>query len=138
MTKKYYVGQKRVYWNVTRKCYSVQVYIHNKGWRLGYHTDSLVVDIAYGDVSEKTRNRVITENKKYVHAWLYGHITDTRDYKDCMKQSNKLVKYNPYKHDRFKVFNMRGEEVADLNSYYNPSIYCSVVDGKPQMYLSYE
>lgn len=135
---KYYVGQERVYWNVTRKCYSVQVYVHKKGWRLGYHTDAVVIDLAYSEVSEAVRNRVITEKKKYVHAWIYGEVSNFSDCKDKLKVSKRMVTYNPYKHDRFKVFNLNGLEIADLNLYHNPSIYCKVENGKPVMYLSHE
>lgn len=134
---KYHEGQLRAYWNLHKYCYSVQEYIKGKGWRLKGHYNSIVIDYAYGEVSQAVRNRVITEKKKYVHAWLYGNIT-LLDSDKMIKESKRVVSYNPFKYDCFKVFNLNGLEVADLNLYHNPSIYCKVVDDKPQMYLSFE
>ena len=124
---KYYDGQQRVYWNLHRKCYSVQVYRRGIGWRLDRHCANIIINEAYGKVSEAVRLRVVAQKRKNVHAYLCGSL-DFNTPLDQYKHSGTAVRYNPYKYTEFMV----GDDT--LNNCDNPTIYCTInSDGRPVM-----
>lgn len=128
-TQKYIDGQKRVYFNLTRKCFSIQRYTKGTGWRLEAHSNNVIIDYAYGKVSEKSRKRVIETKSKTVHAFLYGEIT--YNVADEYVNGNHLstVRYNPYLMNEFRVF-CGNSYVAPLNDFYQPTLNMRIQDGK--------
>lgn len=88
-------GQKvRVYFNLHRKCLSVQ---DAKSRRVIAHVPHIsLINIRF-KVSEAGRQRVLREKKKNVHAFVEGtvpHVNEFSAYPD-------VVTYNPYKYDSF-------------------------------------
>lgn len=92
---KYYGGimKVRVYFNLHRKCFSVQ---HKtiKGWRLLKHVDNIFLKKVTFHVREAGRQRVLKEKKKNVHAWVEGEEA-------AWSLANIPVFYNPYKAGNF-------------------------------------
>jgi hypothetical protein len=83
-----------VYRNLTRKVWSLKNPITRKVER---HGISVFVKGCTFIVSEATRQRVIREKKKYVHAYVRGELVET-------VPTNKRVrplKYNPYLYGHF-------------------------------------
>ena len=68
--------QVRVYRNLTKRCWSIQLFIPGKGWRLLKHADLVSLDNAFPIVYEAGRQRVIREGKKYVHAFICGELSE--------------------------------------------------------------
>lgn len=103
----------RVYRNLTRKCWSVQ-HKTRKGWRLLTHTDSIALQNATFSVSLAGRDRVRREHKKYVHAYVYGQISNVNEkFLPLFDGEGERVNYNPYKNDHF-VYST-GNEVRGLH-----------------------
>lgn len=125
--QKYTVGQQRVYWNSFRHCYSIQTYMPSKRWKVTAHADSIIVDYAYTEVSEKTRQRVITESKKYDHAYIYGMVTVAEH---DMPLGGYNIYYNPYKVSDFMVDNYHSNARTVVNDYYQPTISLLVNENK--------
>ena len=98
----------RVYWNATRKVFSVQ-HKTSKGWRLYKHVEALKMYDCVPKVSEKTRQRVVRERKKYVHAWLY-----CRNFTECTLEianrwhTDTRIRYNPYSNLTFMMDDGKG------------------------------
>lgn len=87
----------RVYFNLTKKCYSVQTLQSGK-WKLLYHTDKINLSNVKFVCSHATRLRVIAEGKKYVHAYFEGNVSNTvvnPHYTET--HYGHFVTYNPYK-----------------------------------------
>lgn len=82
----------RVYFNLTRKVWSIQSYQPGKGWRLLCHQTHLTLRNANTKVSESGRQRVIRERKKYVHAYIEGELIRTVP----QLHSGRKLSYNPY------------------------------------------
>ena len=82
----------RVYFNLTRKVWSIQSYQPGKGWRLLTHATHLTLQNAVTKVSESGRQRVIRERKKYVHAYIQGELIRTVP----QSHSDRRLSYNPY------------------------------------------
>lgn len=59
-----------VYWNLHKKCWSVR----HKG-RVLFHAHHLRLEDCLFKVSEKGRQRVLSEGKKYVHAGVQGKLS---------------------------------------------------------------
>tara|TARA_A100001391_G_scaffold36357_1_gene19912 strand:+ start:834 stop:1232 length:399 start_codon:yes stop_codon:yes gene_type:complete len=79
----------RVYKNLTKDTWSIQDYKTRKV--IGY-SENIRLEDAQFVVSEKTRQRVISEGKKYVHAFVVGELVDTWK----LTESYETVRYNPY------------------------------------------
>ena len=88
------LNKVKVYKNLTRNTWSIQDYKTRKV--IGY-SDNIRLEDAKFVVSEKTRQRVLTERKKYVHAFVVGTLVDTWN----LKEEFELVRYNPYTFDFF-------------------------------------
>ena len=84
----------KVYWNLHRKCYSVQ----QNGLVVG-HTDHIELRTVTFKVSEAGRQRVLKERRKNVHAFVTGYINDGMP----NPHWNVKVVYNPYKFDSFRL-----------------------------------
>jgi len=93
----------KVYWNLHRKCYSVQ----QNGLVVG-HTDRIeLCDVTF-KVSEAGRQRVLKERKKNVHAFVTGYLYDGKEepnYNTRRFPNEIHIVYNPYKYDSFRVQN---------------------------------
>ena len=84
----------RVYFNLHKKVYSVQKKVNGQ-WKLSHHTEQINLKNVTFKVYEKGRERVIKEQKKYVHAFVIGTITDEE------RETTRQVTYNPYKYQSF-------------------------------------
>ena len=88
----------RVYYNLNRKCYSVQRYVQGKGWRLDHHTDELILKNVTTKVYKSGRDRCIREQVRNVHAYLLGEYFPFDDTQVC---DGDTLHYNPYKREYF-------------------------------------
>lgn len=79
----------KVYKNLTKDTWSIQDYKTRKV--IGY-SENIRLEDAQFVVSEKTRQRVISEGKKYVHAFVVGELVDTWK----LTESYETVRYNPH------------------------------------------
>lgn len=93
-------GQEvRVYRNLTEDVWSIKM--AKKPYHVLGHAESVVlVDCEY-KVSEKGRQRVIREQKKYVHAVVQGKIVLNGAEEKIKGLSAEEVTYNPYKYETF-------------------------------------
>ena len=120
----------RVYYNLHKKCLSVQ-YKTIRGWRLLTYAHSLELTEVIFKVYEAGRKRVLNTKRKNVHAFIIGNLknidTDVnktfRSLEDICKSYKKeyyRVVYNPYKFNAF---------IIDLNNpiYKADSVY---IEGK--------
>jgi len=92
------LNKVKVYKNLTRNTWSIQDYKTRKV--IGY-SDDIRLENAKFVVSEKTRQRVIKEGKKYVHAFVVGELVDTIDKYWKLTEFYETVRYNPYMFDFF-------------------------------------
>ena len=101
----------QVYWNLHQKCWSVvSLEGHRKG-RVVAHTDKVFIRDASFVVQPAGRQRVRSEKRKNVHAFVRGtwmtSLTENTEWK-------KII-YNPYKYDTF-VFSENEEPVFSAKS----------------------
>ena len=85
-----------VYRNLHKKCWSVR----QRG-KVKLHTDYICLKNAEFKVSQKGRERVLTEQRKNVHAFIKGFIVDAEEINTMPDDSVEWtdVSYNPYKYD---------------------------------------
>lgn len=85
----------RVYYNLNRNVWSVQHNIPGKGWRVRDHLTSLILEDVEFKVSEAGRQRVISQQRKNVHAFAIGDLVS----RDGSGYTGHLPRaaYNPYK-----------------------------------------
>jgi len=81
----------RVFKNLTRDTWSVQIKTV-KGWRVVGYCEEMRLNNARPVVSEKGRQRVLKERKKYVHAFIEGEWCDGW----TLTGQHELISYNPY------------------------------------------
>lgn len=84
----------KVYKNLKKDIFSIQDYKTRKV--IGY-SDNIRLENANFVVSEKTRQRVIKEGKKYVHAFVVGDMVTNWE----LTEQFETVRYNPYMFDFF-------------------------------------
>ena len=66
----------RVYWNLHRFLYSVQVYHPNRGWRLDRHVTQILLQNVELRVYSSGWLRALASNHRNVHAFVVGeHIS---------------------------------------------------------------
>lgn len=82
----------RVHWNLHKKCWSV----HNSN-RLLFHITHLILKDCKMIVRPAGRERVLRENRKNVHAFIEGKISDFPNEHSLLKS----LTYNPYKYPYF-------------------------------------
>ena len=87
-----------VYRNLHKKCWSVR----QRG-KVKLHTDYICLKNAEFKVSQKGRERVLTEQRKNVHAFIKGFIVDAAEINKMPDDSVEWtdVSYNPYKYSSF-------------------------------------
>lgn len=99
--------QVRVFKNLTRKCYSVQVK-GDGGWRTYVHANNIVLQDVSFLVYEKSRLRILETGKKTVHAFAVGYCSfyDGNIVKplgfhlennEVQMYNKRRVRYNPHK-----------------------------------------
>ena len=86
-----------VYFNLHQNTWSVR-----QSGRVVGHTDYIQVKNPQYVVSQKGNERVRREQKKNVHAFVRGYITDSLP---LFAKQHKFVSYNPYKNSSFVVRN---------------------------------
>jgi len=87
----------RVYWNLHKKCWSVQSTQTNL---VVLHANHLWLDKCKFMVRPAGQRRVREEGKKNVHAFVVGNMTS--GYEECHFQPHGCkVSYNPYENDTF-------------------------------------
>ena len=95
----------KIYFNLHKKCYSVQAWdMDKKGWRLYKHSNTLHIKDVKMEVSENGRQRVIRDKRKNVHAFLKTSFADCISKKlgnGPNRKLNNVCKYNPYKYSSF-------------------------------------
>ena len=95
------------------------------------HANTLLIENSIYSVSQATRKRIITEKKKYVHAYLiFG------EYKILKPQITEMygtpVTYNPYKDTAFvTLMNDTRNPIDNLPHDY----YLTIHDDKPMIFL---
>jgi len=103
----------RVYRNLTTDTFSVQVKVRRGNGKLGWivigYCDHMRLDNAHFIVGEKTRQKVIAENKKYVHAYVSGEWCDTW----TLSGDLETVTYNPRKSRYFRTTTYYGNRSID-------------------------
>ena len=99
----------KVYKNLTKDTWSIQDYKTRKV--IGY-SENIRLENAKFVVSEKTRQRVIKEGKKYVHAFVVGELVDTWK----LTESFETVRYNPYMFGSFFTEPFFGRTASELAS----------------------
>ena len=82
-----------VYFNLHKKKLSVRSCSTK---RVVAHVDEIILDDAVFRVNERGRQRVLSQKRKNVHAYVRGVVADTK--KNGMEM---LVTYNPYKYIKF-------------------------------------
>ena len=102
----------KVYKNLTKDTWSIQDYKTRKV--IGY-SENIRLEDAQFVVSEKTRQKVISEGKKYVHAFVVGELVDTWK----LTESYETVRYNPYMFG-FSLepfFDLGGKNMESINPF---------------------
>jgi len=109
----------RVYWNLHKKCWSVQLCKTNK---VIAHKIHLVLETAQPIIRMGGQARVRDELKKNVHAFIQGFMRDeVIDHNEYGFEYKRVI-YNPYEHDFFMV-----EESTDTYKEMDKNAYYSVL-----------
>ena len=86
----------KIYRNLSKKTNSVMINVPNffgqKRWIVVGYIDEIRLDNAQFIVGEKTRQKVIREQKKYVHAFVKGNWRSSWK----LSGDHEQVYYNPY------------------------------------------
>jgi len=91
-----------VYYNLTKKKFSIRSEEGPKKNTVIIHTDSLILKNVEFKVSESGRQRVIKEQRKNVHAGVVGDLILSPIDMDDIKVDNWTeIYYNPYKTNSF-------------------------------------
>lgn len=94
--------KNRVYYNITKKVWSVQRYTKGKGWRVVDHAEELWLYDVTWKVYEKGRQRVVLQGRKNVHAYGLGVVIGSNEARWLLGDDKlEAVHYNPYRYDRF-------------------------------------
>ena len=121
----------RAYYNLHRKCFSVQDY---KTGLVVEHTDKLCFTNAMFVVRKSGNEKVKREGRKNVHAFVNGirqpkWITPHLSYQE--------VKYNPHTMDYFKykrVMTTCDNLWLDVDRHWIGNVWLFMLDGKPCIY----
>ena len=125
----------RVYYNLHKKCFSVQDY---KTGLVTKHTNQLNLSNAMFVVRKSGNERVRSEGKKNVHAFVNGIVNDkSSDTKNWYE-----VRYNPYEMDYFHykrmVTDWQGAKPVWLpvDKHWIGNVSLNIVNNKPVMYAN--
>ena len=84
----------RVFWNITRGCWSIWAKNAAGAWRLSSHAETVHLRNVLFHVGQGARRRVVASGKKTVHAWLEGELSE-----GCFALAGEHgvyeIKYNP-------------------------------------------
>jgi hypothetical protein len=105
----------QVYRNLHVGCLSVR-----QGGIVRCHVDNIVLNHATFIVSQKGRDKVRMEQKKNVHAYVRGRVTDAHICRNLLWFPWDEVRYNPYTCEHF----MSGEDEIDCAEWVD-------IDGSP-------
>ena len=104
----------KMFRNITKNTNSVQMYVPNsegkKRWITVGYINEARLDNAQFIVQEKTRQKVIAEKKKYVHAFVKGKWRSSWTFGQGHSRNYDVdqVTYNPYKNKYFKTTDWYG------------------------------
>lgn len=87
-----------VYKNLNRECLSVRSRESDEYGRVVDHRDSVVVDNVEFVVQPAGRERVLEEERKNVHAFVRGRLSDDQSWRPV---DGVEITYNPYEFDSF-------------------------------------
>ena len=130
----------RVYYNLHKKCFSIQDY---KTGLVTKHTNQLNLSNAMFVVRKSGNERVRSEGKKNVHAFVNGIVSDKSSGHLVVSNSfhnSYRVRYNPYEMDYFHyekmVTDWQGEKPVWLpvSKHWIGDVYLFIENGKPVMY----
>ena len=121
----------RVYYNLHKKCFSVQDY---KTGLVTKHAYSLFLTNAMFVVRKSGNERVRSEGKKNVHAFVNGIVVNRSakiDNEHCF-----VVRYNPYTMDYFHYQRDVNNELVWLpvDKHWIGNVTLNIINGKPVMY----
>lgn len=89
----------KVYWNIRKKCFSVQ----HKGKVVAHLQTVFLKDVVF-HVNVSGREKVLRDKAKNVHAYAIGVFTTPEDCASLMDGSNPVwISYNPYRFPWFYV-----------------------------------
>lgn len=91
-----------VYRNLHKNCFSIKALQGPMKGKVIGHTDEVHLTDVEFRVSEKGRQRVLREKKKYVHAGVVGLIASPYD---APPDDTVSVRYNPYETETFILAN---------------------------------
>ena len=123
----------RVYWNLHKKCWSVQSK-PRKGshWKLHRHVEAFQTPSATFHFQPGGRERVRREQRKHVHAWAYVPSVDEMEMPFDTSKIWYRISYNPYNDrgfytdDAWSIDNIRA--AADLR-FTTTGIYARLIEG---------
>jgi len=122
-------NQVRIYWNLHKKCWSVQ---DRKTGRVIRHVTTCVISDAKFVVRKAGQAKVRREGKKNVHAFAVGTVIEYRFTPDTarsfMLDTCKAVTYNPYVNDTF-VYKDTGHPITDADT-----IVVGKYEGRPSVW----
>jgi len=122
----------RVYYNLHKKCFSVQDY---KTGLVTKHTNQLNLSNAMFVVRKSGKERVRSEGKKNVHAFVNGIVSDKSGDTNSFHNSYR-VRYNPYEMDYFHYERIVNNKPVWLpvDNHWIGNVSLNIVNGKPVMY----
>jgi len=94
-----------VYRNLHKNCFSIKALEgEKKGRVIGHATDVSLYDVEFR-VSEKGRQRVLREKKKYVHAGVVGKLLASEPFSQSERERLNMrpIRYNPYETETFQT-----------------------------------
>jgi hypothetical protein len=86
----------RIYYNLHRKCWSVQEKIPGRGWIVIDHASEIMLEDVSFQVSEAGRQRVIRTKRKNVHAFGMGKRIDPICKAYLSDPCWERISYTPY------------------------------------------
>ena len=122
----------RVYYNLHKKCFSIQDY---KTGLVTKHTNQLNLSNALFVVRKSGNERVRSEGKKNVHAFVNGIVNDKPSDTNSFHNSYR-VRYNPYEMDYFhyeRIVNNKPKWLP-VDNHWIGDVYLFIENGKPVMY----
>mgnify|MGYP003134769093 CR=1 FL=1 len=126
----------RVYYNLHKKCFSIQDY---KTGLVIKHTNQLNLSNAMFVVRKSGNERVRSEGKKNVHAFVNGIVSDKSSGHLVVSNSfhnSYKVRYNPYEMDYFhyeRIVNNKPKWIP-VDNHWIGNVYLFIENGKPVMY----
>lgn len=101
-----------VYWNLTKKCWSVKALEGPQKGRVVFRTTALTLTNCTFKVSKAGRDRVLREQRKNVHAGVVGYFVVDRP--QPVPPDPLLVTYNPYRDGHFSVMQPLGSVKGEV------------------------